>query len=181
MRLFSLIRFYCAVFMFTSKNSVLILDCIPGILIPLNNIIKQVNKHHTADCTVFVLVQERVAYYHHRHRRDTRNQYSPRLNQQRARHQVLKVRVGNQNKKVNKYCKLLVLASDCVTSHYFVSFIRRHLVLNIFPIPLRTAQFIGEFCNKTRSSANTFSHFALFFCVPYAALITLELGFLLCL
>jgi hypothetical protein len=28
----------------------------------------QVNKHHTSDCTVFVLVLERVAYYDHRHR-----------------------------------------------------------------------------------------------------------------
>ncbi len=28
----------------------------------------QVNKHHTSDFTVFVLVWERVAYYDHRHR-----------------------------------------------------------------------------------------------------------------
>jgi hypothetical protein len=28
----------------------------------------QVNKHHTSDCTDFVLVWERVAYYDHRHR-----------------------------------------------------------------------------------------------------------------
>jgi hypothetical protein len=27
----------------------------------------QVNKHHTSDCTDFVLVKERVAYYDHRH------------------------------------------------------------------------------------------------------------------
>ncbi len=27
----------------------------------------QVNKHHTSDCTDFVLVKERVAYYEHRH------------------------------------------------------------------------------------------------------------------
>jgi hypothetical protein len=27
----------------------------------------QVNKHHTSDCTDFVLVYERVAYYDHRH------------------------------------------------------------------------------------------------------------------
>jgi hypothetical protein len=26
-----------------------------------------VNKHHTSDCTNFVLVLERVAYYDHRH------------------------------------------------------------------------------------------------------------------
>ncbi len=56
MRLFCSIQFHCSVFMFTSKYSVLILDCIPGISIPLNIIIKQVNKHHTTDCTVFVLV-----------------------------------------------------------------------------------------------------------------------------
>jgi hypothetical protein len=48
--------FYCSVFMFTSKYSVLILDCIPGILIPLIIIITQVNKQHTADCTIFVLL-----------------------------------------------------------------------------------------------------------------------------
>jgi hypothetical protein len=28
----------------------------------------QVNKRHTSDCTFFVLVYERVAYYDHRHR-----------------------------------------------------------------------------------------------------------------
>jgi hypothetical protein len=28
----------------------------------------QVNKHHTSDCTVFVLLKEWVAYYDHRHR-----------------------------------------------------------------------------------------------------------------
>jgi hypothetical protein len=27
----------------------------------------QVNKHHTSDCTDFVLAEERVAYYDHRH------------------------------------------------------------------------------------------------------------------
>jgi hypothetical protein len=27
----------------------------------------QVNKHHTADCTDFVLVKERRTYYDHRH------------------------------------------------------------------------------------------------------------------
>jgi hypothetical protein len=27
----------------------------------------QVSKHHTSDCTNFVLVQERVAYYNYRH------------------------------------------------------------------------------------------------------------------
>jgi hypothetical protein len=56
MRLFCSIWFYCSVFMFTSKYLVLILDCIQGISIPFNIIIKQVNKHHTANCTVFVLV-----------------------------------------------------------------------------------------------------------------------------
>ncbi len=40
-----------------------------------STIIKQVNKHHTPDCTVFVLVLEQVAYYHHRHRRVIRNHY----------------------------------------------------------------------------------------------------------
>jgi hypothetical protein len=38
------------------KYSVLILECIPGILIPTTTFIKRVNKHHTSDCTVFVLV-----------------------------------------------------------------------------------------------------------------------------
>jgi hypothetical protein len=61
-----IVHFSCS----PSKYSVLILDCIPGISIPLNIIIKQVNKYHTAD---FVLVWERVSYYHHRHRRDIQN------------------------------------------------------------------------------------------------------------
>jgi hypothetical protein len=47
-----IVQFTCS----PSKYSVLILDCIPGILILLNIIIKQVNEHLTADCTVFVLV-----------------------------------------------------------------------------------------------------------------------------
>jgi hypothetical protein len=34
---------------------------------PLSSPSMQVNKHHTSDSTVFVLVQERVAYYDHRH------------------------------------------------------------------------------------------------------------------
>ncbi len=54
---------------------------IPGILIPLYkkypfNVCTcvpsssmQVNKHHTSDCTDFVLVWEREAYYDHRHSR----------------------------------------------------------------------------------------------------------------
>jgi hypothetical protein len=71
-----IVQFSCS----PSKCSVLILDCIPGILIPLNIIIKQINKHYIADCTVFVLVKERVAYYYHRRRSDIRNQYSPRPN-----------------------------------------------------------------------------------------------------
>jgi hypothetical protein len=33
----------------------------------------QVNKHHTSDCTIFVLVEERVAYYDHRHRHSITN------------------------------------------------------------------------------------------------------------
>jgi hypothetical protein len=44
----------------------------------------QVNKHHTSDCTVFVLVLERMAYYDHRHRRDWRKQYSPRCKASRG-------------------------------------------------------------------------------------------------
>ncbi len=38
------------------KYSFLILECIPGISIPTTTFIKRVNKHHTSDCTVFVLV-----------------------------------------------------------------------------------------------------------------------------
>jgi hypothetical protein len=56
----SIILFYSILLFswFTSKYSIMILDCIPGILIPLpvDITIWQVNKHHTADCTVFVLV-----------------------------------------------------------------------------------------------------------------------------
>ncbi len=56
MKFFYSIRFYCLVSCSPSKYSVLILDCIPGISIPLNIIIRQVKRHLTADCTVFVLV-----------------------------------------------------------------------------------------------------------------------------
>ncbi len=38
------------------KSLILILDCIPGILILRTTLSMQVNKHHTADCTDFVLV-----------------------------------------------------------------------------------------------------------------------------
>ncbi len=62
------------------------LDCIPGISIPLYKKLPspsmQVNRHHTSDCTVYVLVQERVAYYDQRLRR---NQYSPRCKASRGR------------------------------------------------------------------------------------------------
>jgi hypothetical protein len=50
------IGFYYSFSCLPSKYSVLILDCIPGILIPTTTIIKRVNRHHTSDCTVFVLV-----------------------------------------------------------------------------------------------------------------------------
>jgi hypothetical protein len=38
------------------KSSILILDCVPGILILHTTSFMQVSKHHTADCTDFVLV-----------------------------------------------------------------------------------------------------------------------------
>ncbi len=47
------------------------LDCIPVILIlfpVIHHHLCRSNIHHASDCTVFVLVQERVAYYDHRHR-----------------------------------------------------------------------------------------------------------------
>jgi hypothetical protein len=73
---FDSFAFHCS--SFKEKDSILILDCIPGILILLyKNLLyhctripspsMQVKKHHTSDCTDFVLVYERVAYYDHRH------------------------------------------------------------------------------------------------------------------
>jgi hypothetical protein len=91
--LFDLHSFFCSTsilcFSFVvhcskEKDSILILDCSPGISIPLyvkylfNHCTcctripspsMQVNKHHTSDCTDFVLVLERVAYYDHGHSR----------------------------------------------------------------------------------------------------------------
>jgi hypothetical protein len=53
------------------KYSVLILNCIPGISILLyknHHHLCKSNKHHASDCTIFVLVEELVAYYDHRHK-----------------------------------------------------------------------------------------------------------------
>ncbi len=36
-------------------------------------------------------------------------------------------------------------ASDCGAGHYFVVLFRFHLVFAIFPFPVSTAEFIGEF------------------------------------
>jgi hypothetical protein len=71
---FVLIWFFCfplfIVHCSKEKSSILILDCIPGILILRTTSSMQANKHHTADCTDFVLVQERRTYYdHHIHSR----------------------------------------------------------------------------------------------------------------
>jgi hypothetical protein len=37
------------------------------------------------------------------------------------------------------------LAWDCGAGHYFEFLICRYLILNIFPFPVSTAKFIGEF------------------------------------
>jgi hypothetical protein len=77
-------------------NLILILDCIPGIsILVINNCTRcscsstpssmQVNKHHTAYCTDFVLVWEQRTYYDHRQSRIDRNQYSPRRHSSRGR------------------------------------------------------------------------------------------------
>jgi hypothetical protein len=50
------VRFNGHCSLFIGKYSILIMDCILGISIPLSIITKGVNKHHTSDCTVFVLV-----------------------------------------------------------------------------------------------------------------------------
>jgi hypothetical protein len=77
--LFSLNSLLSTVRCSKGKYSTLILVYIPGISIPLYNLLyhcprstvssssMQVNKHHTSECTDFVLVEERVAYYNHRH------------------------------------------------------------------------------------------------------------------
>jgi hypothetical protein len=71
------IRAYC--YCSKEKDLILILDCVPGISILLINNCTccsripspsmHVNKHHTSDCTDFVLVLEQAAYYDHRHSR----------------------------------------------------------------------------------------------------------------
>ncbi len=38
-----------------------------------------------------------------------------------------------------------ILAFDCGAGHYFDFLIRRHIVLNLFPFPLRTEKLLGEF------------------------------------
>jgi hypothetical protein len=56
---FDSLLFNCSLLM-RKKYSMLILDCIPGISIPLyvkypsSSPSMQVNKHHTSDCTIFV-------------------------------------------------------------------------------------------------------------------------------
>jgi hypothetical protein len=56
MQFFVRFNFNICVLMLPTIYSVLFLDCVPGILIPTTTIIKRVNKHHTSDCTVFVIV-----------------------------------------------------------------------------------------------------------------------------
>ena len=57
---FVLLRSFCfsSFFVYCSKekSSILILDCVPGILLLRTTSFMQVDKHHTADCTDFVLV-----------------------------------------------------------------------------------------------------------------------------
>ncbi len=53
-----------------------------------------------------------------------------------------------------------VLAWDCGAGHYFQVLICRRLVLNIFPFPVSTAKFIGDFYNNGRSAAISCLRFA---------------------
>jgi hypothetical protein len=52
------------------------------------------------------------------------------------------------------------LAWDCGAGHYFELFLRRRLVLNIFPFPVSTAKLIGDLYNNRRSAANGYLRFA---------------------
>ncbi len=45
------------------------------------------------------------------------------------------------------------MAWDCGAGHSFQGLIRRRLMLNIFPFPVSTAKFIGNFYNNRRSTA----------------------------
>ncbi len=45
-------------------------------------------------------------------------------------------------------------ASDCGAGHSFVVLFRFHLVFAIFPFPVSTAEFIGEFWTNKRSAAS---------------------------
>jgi hypothetical protein len=68
--------------------SILILELYSMYFDPLNNNHPAVNKHHTADCTIFVLVQEARSFYHHRHGWISGTNFSIRV-KQTARHFVL--------------------------------------------------------------------------------------------
>jgi hypothetical protein len=53
-----------------------------------------------------------------------------------------------------------VLAWDCGAGHYLEFLIHHCLVLNIFPFPVSTAKFVGEFYNNRRSATNRCPRFA---------------------
>ncbi len=65
--LFNYFSFRFLLFDYSVYFSILILELYSRYFDPLNNNHAAVDKHHTADNTIFVLVQEARAYYHHRH------------------------------------------------------------------------------------------------------------------
>jgi hypothetical protein len=83
---------------------------------------------------------------------------SPRYGQTGG--EVLKGSVQRKLRWVENSAKRWVLAWDCGAEHYFEFLLCRHLVLNIFPFPVRTAKLIGDSYNNRRSAANSYPHFA---------------------
>ncbi len=67
MQCYCSIWFFCSVFVLFGKCSVLILEMCLRYFNPINIKHQAVNKHHYQTVPSFVLVQERVAYYNHRH------------------------------------------------------------------------------------------------------------------
>ncbi len=94
----SIVRLLFFVHCSKEKNSILILECVSGISILCTTSSMRVNKHHTADCTDFVLVWEKRTYYDHRDSGiDETKTYSPKKSQQlRTRQYLAEISIENK-------------------------------------------------------------------------------------
>jgi hypothetical protein len=73
-----------------------------------------------------------------------------------------------KTKEVINTANRWILASDHGAEHGFGLVLRHHLLLNIFPFPLNTAELICDFYNIRRSRTNMFPCFA--YCFVYLML-----------